>query len=75
MISVNSDRVRLEAPVLLEDTTDVLEDTIAVLEDTIAVLEDTIAVLEVGAREDEMAVEGDVGGSRVVDGEPIMEKC
>jgi hypothetical protein len=68
MISVNSDRVRLEAPVLLEDTTDVLEDTIAVLEDT-------IAVLEVGAREDEMAVEGDVGGSRVVDGEPIMEKC
>ena len=61
MISVNSDRVRLEAPVLLEDTTDVLEDT--------------IAVLEVGAREDEMAVEGDVGGSRVVDGEPIMEKC
>jgi len=45
------------------------------LEDTTDVLEDTIAVLEVGAREDEMAVEGDVGGSRVVDGEPIMEKC
>ncbi len=59
---------------MLEDTIAVLEDTIAVLEDTIAVLEDTIAVLEVGAGEDEMAVEGDLGGSRVVDGEPMGKK-